>query len=299
MSDLSVYKLTMLLDSIRQVVKALDNAQEWQDFALDQISFDLPSELRNHLNRAIAEARSINNQILLWSRQVEDKVHKKLSSLEYDTSSKTKELLQTTPKSQYQPTTYPYSTHATQCRNPSGTGVSNLQRGLNPTIGKRQFGNNTASEMQDQVATAQALQQITGNYAELCRFYNLGLEDGRRKSDFLSHYSPIRIGTVNAMERRRDPDIKPVFQAANDGDYYAIPIDAGDAHPVTPRFDITLQRSNYGPGAMGIVFKCSGYNPRLRYRQVKVVRPALFLPGSVRAQWTLMEQGELDLGNGE
>ncbi|MBM3234750.1 hypothetical protein FJZ31_00450 [Candidatus Poribacteria bacterium] len=132
-----------------------------------------------------------------------------------------------------------------------------------------------------------------------CRFYNDAVEDSNKRNEFMQRFNPIRIGAANAMERRREPSIEPVFQTANDGDYYAVVIEGNTLYAVVPRFDLTFQESIYGPGAMGQVFDCPNYNPQLRYRNVKVVKSAFFEPASAKQRWMLKAKGELDLGQGE
>jgi hypothetical protein len=94
--------------------------------------------------------------------------------------------------------------------------------------------------------------------------------------------------------------LPPIFQSASDGDFYAIEIaDQGRMkYGVVPRFDLTLQESNFAPGAIGIVFKCSGFNLSMRYRYFRLLRPAFF--GKAAGEnWNHIEDGELDIGEGE
>lgn len=134
----------------------------------------------------------------------------------------------------------------------------------------------------------------------LCNLYNQGVENPSHRTEFKDRYRPDRIGTSNAMARRRDPTIDPEFQLANDGDYYAITevIQGSKYYAVVPKFDLTLQESNYGPGAMSLVFQCPNYDPQMSYRHVRVVRPAAF-ERDASQNWKLKKQGELDLGQGE
>lgn len=101
------------------------------------------------------------------------------------------------------------------------------------------------------------------------------------------------------MERRQDLNIAPIFQNAEDGDYYAVETEefGRGRYAVLPRFDLTLQEFNYGPGAMGEVFDCPNYNSQLRYRSVKVIKPARF--EQVGQSWKKIDVGRLDVGRGE
>jgi hypothetical protein len=102
------------------------------------------------------------------------------------------------------------------------------------------------------------------------------------------------------MQRREDFSIEPIFQTANDGDYYAVKLDdsSPNEYAVMPRFDLFFQESSYGPGAMGIVFECLNYDPQYRYRRVTVRQVAIF-ESSDKQIWHLKEMGKLELGEGE
>ena len=120
---------------------------------------------------------------------------------------------------------------------------------------------------------------------------------GRGKfTRFTQRYIPRRIGVANAMDRRRDMGIEPIFREANDGNYYAVAVEGNTTYAVVPRFALTLQEDSYGPGAMGQVFDCPGYNPQESYPNVKVAKPAIFEFDPDRQQWEFRDEGELDIG---
>jgi hypothetical protein len=133
-----------------------------------------------------------------------------------------------------------------------------------------------------------------------CRLYNDAVDDPSLRAEFRDRYRPQRIGTVNAMQRRRNPSLSPEFQTSNDGDYFAVAelVPAQRGFAVVPRFDLTFQDTNYGPGAMGIVFDCPNYDEGLSYRSVKVVQPAIFEPDAGTG-WKVARKGILSLGVGE
>ena len=135
---------------------------------------------------------------------------------------------------------------------------------------------------------------------ELLNLYNAAVVDQGSQDTFQTRFRPIRIKTANAMQRRRDPHLPPEFQTADDGDYYAVAIKARgqDRYAVMPRFDLTFGEVSYGPGGMGMVFDCPEYDARLQYHRVRVVHPAIFEPDGDQ-NWRLVEQGSLDLGQGE
>lgn len=139
------------------------------------------------------------------------------------------------------------------------------------------------------------IQEKEDEISSFLRLYNAAIENSNVREEFQRKYKITRFGITNAMERRRDSNISPVFKTASDGDYYLTEI--SKRFIVVPRFDMTLQESSYSPGAMGLVFSCPDYNPQLRYRRVKVIKPAIF--ESSGEQWVLKEKGELNLGQGE
>ncbi|MBI3650562.1 MAG: hypothetical protein HY231_05885 [Acidobacteria bacterium] len=130
--------------------------------------------------------------------------------------------------------------------------------------------------------------------------YNQAADDTSQRQAFRNQYNPIRFGTSNAMQRREDFSIDPIFQTANDGDYYAIQLGNSNQYAVVPRFDLTFQESSYGPGAMGMVFDCPQFNPQLRYRRVRVHQAAIF-ESQDKQTWKLVpgRRGQLQLGQGE
>ncbi|MFH0992055.1 MAG: hypothetical protein V1799_18775 [bacterium] len=135
---------------------------------------------------------------------------------------------------------------------------------------------------------------------ELISSYNAALRNENDRSSFRNAFRMSRIRVQNAMERRTDSNLKPVFQSASDGDYYAIDLRAQSSNKfaVVPRFDLTLQELNYGPGAIGLVFRCLGFDSNLRYRSFALIRPAYFTH-STGETWNLVDPGELQVGEGE
>lgn len=126
-----------------------------------------------------------------------------------------------------------------------------------------------------------------------CRLYNAGVEDSNKRDEFTQRYRPMRIGVGGDSSTDLD------FQKSPYGDYYAAAIEGETRYAVVPIFDEKNQRSSYEAGVMGQIFECSNYNPQLRYRRVKVAKPAFFEPDPAKQRWTLKEKGVLDLGQGE
>ncbi|MBI3650561.1 MAG: hypothetical protein HY231_05880 [Acidobacteria bacterium] len=130
--------------------------------------------------------------------------------------------------------------------------------------------------------------------------YNQAADDASLRQAFREQYAPIRFGTHNALQRHKDSSLEPIFQSATDGDYYAVKL--GNVSPnqyvVVPRFDLTFRQSCFGPDAMGEVFYCPDYDPRLRYRRVRVPQAAIF-ESSDKQTWKFVRLGQLQLGQGE
>ena len=93
------------------------------------------------------------------------------------------------------------------------------------------------------------------------------------------------------------PAIKPVFETADDGDYLAVEV--RDAYAVIPRFGLMIHEPTYGPGAIGYVFECRKYSPKLRYVRMNVVKAAVFQPDADKKLWELRKKGALALLKGE
>ena len=148
-------------------------------------------------------------------------------------------------------------------------------------------------EVQPQKAQDGLMPTRESSAQTFCRLYNAGVEDSNKRDEFTQRYRPTRIGVAGSSSTTPD------FQTSRYGDYFAVVVEGGTRYAVVPYFDVTLQRSNYGPGAIGQVFDCPNYDPQLRYRRVKVVKPAFFEPDPAKQRWTLKEKGELDLGQGE
>ena len=131
----------------------------------------------------------------------------------------------------------------------------------------------------------------------MVEFYNRAVNDPVTGERFREEYSPIRIGTVNAVERRQNPTIKAEIRETSDGDFFALRIE-GNVFAVFPRLGLTIEAVSYTAGAMGEVFeKTRNHDPKLFYSRYRVKDPALFRFEGGR--WQLCEPGELDLGIGE
>ncbi|HZE72491.1 MAG TPA: hypothetical protein VE135_23525 [Pyrinomonadaceae bacterium] len=139
---------------------------------------------------------------------------------------------------------------------------------------------------------------VEGKGASFLEFYNQAVNDPLERERFRESYSPIRIGTVNAVERRQNPTIRPDIRETTDGNFFAFAIAGTNDFEVVPRLGLTIEAVGFTAGAIGEVFqKTRGYNANLFYSGYRVKQPAIFsLEGG---RWQLREPGELDLGVGE
>lgn len=134
---------------------------------------------------------------------------------------------------------------------------------------------------------------------EFCDRYNVGVADRSRREDLRRNYEKhYRIGVANASERLLNSEQLPSFNTDTSGDFLAFYIEAEDLHAVVPLYGLVIQESIYGPGGFGEVFDCPDFDAGRRYRDIKVLHPAILEPDVNREQWTLKKKGKLDLGSG-
>jgi hypothetical protein len=130
---------------------------------------------------------------------------------------------------------------------------------------------------------------------DFIQLYNRAVIQSSVREEFREKYQPVRIGTVNAEERTRNPTIASEFRETTDGDFFALPIRGTDKCSVLPRLGLTIEAVSYGAGAVGEVFgKTSDYDPKLFYSRYAVCTPATFR--KLGERWDLIEAGKLDLG---
>ena len=146
---------------------------------------------------------------------------------------------------------------------------------------------------------SEPIEPISPILKKLCNDYNIGIANRSQREELRKNYEKhYRVGVINASERRLNPEQPPALNSDTSGNYLAFYIEAEDLYAVVPLYGLTLQESIYGPGAFGEVFECPDFNPQLRYRDIKVLHPAILEPDSALEQWTLKEKGKLDLGSG-
>jgi len=164
---------------------------------------------------------------------------------------------------------------------------------LEKTISKSQMLQKSAEEDKE------SGESMDPSLKEICDLYNTVVEDPDMQKEFIQDQGVVWIGVTNAMRLRQDPNTEPIFEGATNGDFLAVHIVESTRYAVMQRFNITLQKSNYGPGAMNQVFDCPNYDGRFHYCNVEVIKPAIFEPDPHNAQrWILKEKGKLDIGQG-
>jgi len=130
---------------------------------------------------------------------------------------------------------------------------------------------------------------------DIIELYNRAVLQNLVREEFRERYQPVRVGTVNAEARTRNPTIKSEFQEATDGDLFALPIAGTDRYSVFPRLGLTIEAVSYGAGGLGEVFsKTPKYDPKLFYSRYAVRSPATFR--KLGERWDLIDSGKLDLG---
>jgi len=139
----------------------------------------------------------------------------------------------------------------------------------------------------------------TNTGLNLIDLYNRAVTDSVARERFREAHQPLRVGTVNAVERRQNPTatINPEFQETTDGDFFAFPTARAGEFAVVPRLGLTIGAVSYHAGALGEMFGNPAYDPTRSYSCYQVRKPAIFKREGDR--WQLQSPGELDLGAGD
>lgn len=141
------------------------------------------------------------------------------------------------------------------------------------------------------VARMPASTNVPGQIIDL---YNRAVTDNFAREQFREQYQPLRVGTVNAVERTRNPNIDAEFRETTDGIFFALAIPGKNEYAVVPRLGVTIEAVSFNAGAVGEVFDCPGYEAGLFYSRYRVRQPATFKRDGER--WELLKRGALDLG---
>jgi hypothetical protein len=134
---------------------------------------------------------------------------------------------------------------------------------------------------------------------EFVALYNRAVTDQLSREEFRERFKPLRIGTLNAVERSQNPTLQPEISETTDGNLFASVVSDDNQYAVVPRLGFTIEAVSYGAGALGDVFsETDGHDPKLYYSRYRVVKPAIF---KKRADdnWELESPGKLDLGPGD
>jgi hypothetical protein len=137
----------------------------------------------------------------------------------------------------------------------------------------------------------------SGVGAEIVEMYNRAVADPLERGRFRDKFTPVRVGTLNAVGRRQNPTIEAEYGEASDGDFFAYPIGGGECI-VVPSLGLTIEAVGWTAGALGEVFGGTrGHDPQRFYSSYRVREPARFRCQDGR--WELGTPGELDLGPGD
>jgi hypothetical protein len=134
---------------------------------------------------------------------------------------------------------------------------------------------------------------------DLVESYNEVVLNGAKSEDFAKQHELTRIGVINADERAGNDNIKPIFGASPNGEFYAIAIeqDHRTTYVVMPEFGLIFSEARYRRGGLGYVFHCSDDEIEREGggNMILVKRPAVFEPDEQKEIWRLLEKGEISL----
>lgn len=177
-----------------------------------------------------------------------------------------------------------------------GSGIPSDPDVNNPTIERRGAPPRTVHTERENRATDGF--PDTNIAREIIELYNEAVTNAAARERFRELHQPIRIGTVNAVERTRNPTIEAEFKETTDGDFFAFAIPGKDEYTVVPRLGLTIEAVSYTAGALGEVFsKTQGHDPTRFYSRYRVRQPATFKRDG--ESWELLSSGELVLGDGD
>jgi hypothetical protein len=139
-------------------------------------------------------------------------------------------------------------------------------------------------------------EEVFGSGSSLLQLYNRAVIENQAREEFRERFKPMRIGIVNAVERRQNPTVSlaPEFKEASDGDFFAVPLDGATGYAVVPRLGLTIGAVSYNAGALGEIFGNPTYDSARAYSHYSVLVPAIFRHDNDR--WIQVKPGELDLG---
>jgi hypothetical protein len=175
--------------------------------------------------------------------------------------------------------------------------ATNDASGARPTIGSHYHDERMREAQRFPVEGGASGYAIPNVWAEIVELYNRAVTEPSSRERLRERYQAVRVGTVNAVERRQNPTIKAEYREASDGDFLAYPV-GRDEYIVVPSLGLTIESVGYTAGALGEVFKnTQGYDPQRFYSSYRVRQPAIFRCDG--DHWELCSPGELDLGPGD
>lgn len=129
---------------------------------------------------------------------------------------------------------------------------------------------------------------------ELISLYNRCVQGDQEadKREFLKRHKPIRIAVLNSQQRIKNSDEEARFGPGGDGDFMAITKSVNE-YWIVPRFDLSINDANFGSGAIGNVFDCSGHKPGESFDNYTVIKPAIFTSSPGSSDYKLKQKGSL------
>ncbi|MDE0085323.1 MAG: hypothetical protein OXU23_06400 [Candidatus Poribacteria bacterium] len=174
--------------------------------------------------------------------------------------------------------------------------LSQAENYTNPSV------ENTATSTDSQEITAHS-QDFQNEHEEplpqalqtFCNIYNRRNEDQLQ----MNYHSYSQIGVINTLKRREDSNESPIFETNERGEFWGFYIEDEGQYAVVPIYSFTLEHSVYRAGRFGEVFECPDFNYHSRYKNLKIIKPAICEFDSIQKQWTLIEKGKIDLESSE
>ena len=140
------------------------------------------------------------------------------------------------------------------------------------------------------------------NYSRCLLIYNNALRDQDAQSSFRQQYSPIQIDIPNALQRRLNQSLEPIFKSSGNGILMVVELndDGKTSYLVFPHFNLAVTHSNIDAAAINTLFKCPNFDPSITNKVAEVKEPAHFRKKGFDT-WEFVEgqQGLLIFSNAE
>ena len=156
-----------------------------------------------------------------------------------------------------------------------------------------------------QMIQPQRTESPSGDYpasplARCTMMYNQSLHDSDAQYRFKREFSPIKVDVPNAMERRRNLSIEPIFGTSDNGIFMVVELreEGKTLYAVFPYFELTVNQPDYEVTAISRLFKSHNFNPDISNKVAEVKEPAFFTKKDMQS-WEFKEgyQGTIRFEN--